>query len=416
VREAPEEQAPPHTGSNRDFQLYAVGRIVSEIGDRIAVIALVFVILRLSGGSPVALALFYISRLLPSLAGGLVAGVLVDHVDRRKLMVTADLGRAVLLVAVPTLGTLSLWSLYPLVIVLYSLGLLFDTSGRAALPDVVPEERMTRANGILQGIETAADLAYAVGGGLVVALGLRVPFYIDAATFLFSAAMVWQMRLPYLHRVPIPSVRGIGAHARDGIAFLLSSPFLRWSTLTFLIAPFAGGATYVLVPLYAIRTLAGGPGLIGPLQNGAFRFSMLEVCLGLGALAGSALTVGLARRYPRGRLLAIGVLGAGLMDLSLAGIHSLYLAAIVTMVLGVCNALMGVSVITLVQALTPTEIRGRVVAVRNMGINAALTLGSAVGGVVLGAISPPTMWLLIGAIIVVSSLPLWLHREVRNEV
>jgi MFS family permease len=404
------------TGAGRDFQLYATGRIVSEIGDRIAIIALVFVIIKLSNSSPLALALFYIARVLPTLAGGLVAGVLVDMLDRRLLMVSADLGRAIVLIAVPTLGSLSLWSLYPLVIVLYIFALLFDTSARAALPDVVPEGKLTGANAVLQGIETSADLAYAVGGGLVVALGLRVPFYIDAVTFLFSAAMVWRMRLPYLSRTVTPVRRNVMAATGEGIAFLLSMPFLRWSTLTFVVAPFAGGVMYVLVPLYANQSLAHSAGLIGPLRQGAFRFSVLEVCLGLGALAGSVLAVRLTRRLPRGRLVGIGILGMGLVDLSFAAIHNIYSAAVIMVAHGVFNGLFAVSVITLVQALTPTELRGRVVAVRNTAINGALALGSAVGGVLLGTVSFSTTWLLVGGLIAVASLAIWVHPQVRNQV
>jgi MFS family permease len=416
LRGASEPLAEEQASSSRDFQLYATGRAVSEIGDRIAVIALVFVIIHLSSAAPVALALFYIARVRPSLVGGILAGVLVDHFDRKKIMVAADLGRAALLVAVPTLGSLSLWSLYPLVIVLYGLALLFDTTARAALPDVVPEHEMTRANGILQGIETAADLAYAVGGGLVVALGLRVPFYIDAATFVFSALMVWQMRLPRLVRIPIPSMTGFMDRAREGIAFLLSSPFLRWTTLTFIVAPFAGGITYVLVPLYASRSLASGPGLLGPLHDGAFRFSVLEVCLGLGALGGSVLAVRLAHRWPRGQLVGIGILGAGVLSLCLAAVHSVYVAGAVIMLQGAYNGLVGVSVITVVQELTPTQIRGRVVAVRNMAINGSLALGSAVGGVLLTHLPFSSVWLLIGTIIAASSLAIWLHPGVWNQV
>lgn len=416
MQEASEERASQPARTSRDFRLYASGRIVSQIGDRIGVIALVFVIIHSSSNQALALALFYISRVLPSFVGGFAVGSLVDMVDRRALMVGADLGRAALLIAVPTLGSLTLWSLYPIVILLYALGLVFYTAAQAAIPDVVRPERMTGANAILQGIDTSADLAYAVGGGLVVALGLRVPFYIDAVTFLFSAAMVWQIRLPPLARVASPSLGGVVRHAREGLNFLLSSPFLRWSTLTLIVAPFAGGAMYVLVPLYANRTLAHTSNLWGPLRDGAFRFSVLEVCLGLGALAGSGLAVQLARRRPRGQLVGIGILGMGLADMVFAVIHSVYLAVPVMFIQGVFNGLFVVSVITLVQTITPTEIRGRVLGVRNIAIDGSIAVGSAVGGIALSAISYSTMWLIIGGLIAVASLGIWTQSAVRNQV
>ncbi len=416
MQEASEERAHEPVRTNRDFRLYAAGRIVSQVGDRIGIIALVFVIIHASTNAALALALFYVSRVIPSFLGGIVVGSLVDIVDRRALMVAADLGRAAILIAVPTLGSLTLWSLYPLVILLYALGLVFYTAAQAAIPDVVRPERMTGANAILQGIETSADLAYAIGGGLVLVLGLKVPFYIDAVTFLFSAAMVWQIRLPPLPRVAPPSLKGVATHAREGLTFLLSSPFLRWSTMTLIVAPFAGGAMYVLVPLYAKYSLGQTSSAWGPLRDGAFRFSLLEVCLGLGALAGSGLAVRLARRRPRGQLVGIGILGMGLVDMTFAVIHSIYLAIPIMFIQGVFNGLFVVSVITLVQAITPTEIRGRVLGVRNIAIDGSIAVGSALGGIVLTSISYSTMWLIIGGLIAVASLGIWTQREVRNQV
>jgi MFS family permease len=389
---------------------------VSQIGDRVGLIALIFVIIHLSSNPALALSLFYISRVIPSFVGGIVVGSLVDALDRRLLMVGADLGRALIVLAVPGLTALSLWSIYPLVIGLYALGLIFYTAAQAAIPDVVRPERMTGANAILQGIETSADLAYAVGGGLVVVLGLTWPFYIDAATFLFSAAMVWQMRLPSPVRIPLPSITGVYAHAREGLSFLIASPFLRWSTLSLIIAPFAGGAMYVLVPLYADHALADSAGLIGPLQNGAFRFSVLEVCLGFGVLAMSTVVVRLAGLFPRGQLVGIGILGQGVVAMTFAFIHNFYLAGIVMFIEGLYNGLFVIVVITLVQQLTPSEIRGRVVGVRNIGVDGATALGSAAGGIVLATVSYSTMWVAIGAIIVLASLAVWARPEVRNQI
>lgn len=416
MQEASEEGTSQPIRTNRDFQLYATGRIVSAIGDRVGVIALVFIIIQLSGSAPAALAIFYVCRVLPSFLGGILVGSLVDIVDRRTLMILADIGRAAVLVAVPTLGSLSLWSLYPLAIVLYALGLVFYTAAQAAIPDVVRPERMTGANAILQGIDASTDLAYALGGGLVVALGVKLPFYIDAVTFIFSALMVWQMRLPDRPRMPVPSLPALRDHVREGLTFLLSNPFLRWSTLSLTIAPFAGGAMYVLVPLYANHSLAHSPGLVGPLRNGAFRFSVLEVCLGLGVLAASALVVRLADRYPRGKVVGFSILGQGLVVMYFAFTHNIYVVAPLMLVEGVFNGLFVISVITMVQQFTPTEIRGRVVGVRNIAIDGSIALGSAAGGIVLSALTYSTMWLVIGGLIVIASLGILTPSAVRNQV
>jgi MFS family permease len=409
---APEELLPE---LGRDFRLYATGQAVSVIGDRIAVITLVFLVIHLSSSYAPALALFYVCRVLPTLFGGLFVGVVADHFDRRRLMLACDLGRAILLALVPTLAGLSLGTLYPMVIALYAITMLFDTSAGAALPDVVPEMRLLTANSILGGIKNSADVAYAAGGALVYFLGLRAPFYIDAGTFAFSAAMIFLMRVP--RHVP---ERGLDVgevleRIQAGVRFITGHPFLRWSVLVFAIAPAAGGLGYVLAPLYTDHVLGHSAGLIGPFHTGAFRFSVFEVALGLGALAGSVLAPRLARRWPRGRLFGLGLVGTGLGDSLLATTTNLYVALVLILLANVCFSIFIISGVTLSQALTPTEVRGRVTAARVTVINGALLVGSAIGGVVLLAASVRVLWAIEGAIIAASSLLVWLHRDVREQ-
>lgn len=409
-----------------NFRLFATGQAVSIVGDRIGLIALVFLVVHLSRSYAPALGLFYVCRVAPTLAGGLMVGVFVDQFNRRRLMVTCDVARAALLAAVPLVTSLALWTLYPIVVVLYGLTLLFETAGRAALPDVVPKERMTAANSILNGIEQGADLAYALGGALVFLLQLQLPFYIDAVTFLFSALMIWAMKIPsrlssgagtlWVSPAGRPNPREVAVRIREGIAYLLGNPFLKWSSVTFAIAPLAGGAVFVLTPLYANHVLAQSPGLAGPLQSGAFRFSVLEVCLGVGALIGSWAVARLARGRPRGKLFGLGVAGCGVAYALLAFTSNLYLASGILVVFGVCNSFFVIAGMTLVQTLTPSEVRGRVIAARITIINAAIAVGSALGGVLLLRVPYSLLWIVLGGTIAASSLFIWLRPEVRGQV
>jgi MFS family permease len=399
----------------RNFRLYATGQAVSIVGDRIALITLVFLVIHLAHGNALALALFYVCRVVPTLVGGLFVGVVADHFDRRKLMLGCDLGRAALLGSVPALSGLSLGSLYPMVIALYSFTLLFDTSASAALPDVVPELRMMTANSILAGIKNSADVAYALGGTLVYFLGLRAPFYIDAGTFVFSAATIYLMRVPRHESSRRLDVREVIERIRAGERFVAGHPFLKWSVLTFAIAPAAGGAAYVLAPLYADRVLGKSAWLVGPLHRGAFRFSVLEVALGLGALVGSLLAPRLAKRRPRGQLFGLGLVGTGIADALLATTTNLYLALGFMALSGACFSVFIISGVTLSQTLTPTEVRGRVTAARVTVTNGALLAGSALGGVLLLAAPVRVLWLIEGSVIAGSSLLVWLHRDVRDQ-
>lgn len=399
----------------REFRLYATGRAVSIVGDRIALITLVFLVIHLSHSYALALALFYVCRVAPTLVGGLFVGVIADHFDRRRLMIGCDIGRAVLLALVPSFTDLSLGAIYPMVIALYALTLVFGAAAGAALPDVVPELGMMRANAILTGMGNAGDLAYAVGGALVYALGFQTPFFIDAGTFVFSAAMIFAMRIPERPKEGNLNVLEVVRRIRAGAAFIRGHPFLRWSIVTFAVAPAAGGAGYVLAPIYAGQVLAHSSGLFGPLTSGAFRFSLLEVSLGLGALAGSVAASGLARRLPRGTLFGLGLAGTGVADALLAATSNVYLASAIMAVSGFWFSVFLISGMTLSQTLTPTEVRGRVVATRVTVINGALLVGSTLGGFALLVLSVRTLWVIEGATIVASSLIVWLLPEVRNQ-
>lgn len=405
----------PIPGYGREFKLYVAGQAVSVVGDRIALIALVFLVLHLSHSYAPALALFYACRVVPTLVGGLFVGVVADSIDRRRLMIGCDGGRAVLLALVPALTTLNLAALFPMVVLLYALTLVFNTAARAALPDVVPESRMMGANSILSGMQNAADIAYALGGVLIFVLGYRAPFYLDAATFAFSATMVYAMRLPAQERGAHLDVGEVVHRIREGIDFIVGHPFLKWSVPAFAIAPAAGGVGYVLAPLYAGSVLAHSAGLFGPLRGGAFRFSALEVCLGIGSLIGSALAPRLAARWPRGRLFGLGLVGTGGFDALLAITDNVYVACAFMAASGLFFSLFIISGITLTQTLTPSEVRGRVVAARVTVINGGLLLGSAVAGGLLLAISIRTLWVIEGAVIVLSSLLVWFRADVRNE-
>lgn len=402
-------------GFGHDFRLYATGRSVSFIGDRIALIALVFLVIHLSKSYAPAIALFYVCQVLPNLIGGLLAGVLADQFDRRHLMIACDLGRAALMLVVPTVTSLQLWVLFPLVLALYSLTVIFNTAAVAALPDVVPESRMIAANSILTAIRTSADLAYALGGVLVFALGLRAPFYIDAVTFLFSAAMITAMRIPHRTTAPTTSFSDFFSRVRDGIEFLWAQPFLKWSTITLMVAPFAGGIVFVLTPLYANSTLTQRSGLVGPLSSGVFRFSLLEVAVGAGAVAGSFLVSRLTKRWPAGTVFGLGILGVGAFWALLALISNIYLAVVAMIFSGLFNALFFIPGETLAQTLSPSALRGRVVAARSTIVTGSIALGSAVGGILVLNISYRWLWLILGCVISASSLLIWLHPDVRQQ-
>jgi predicted MFS family arabinose efflux permease len=195
----------------------------------------------------------------------------------------------------------------------------------------------------------------------------------------------------------------------------MAQPFLKWTTFTFSLAPFAGGVVFVLTPLYANRALQGGSNLFGPLRSGAFRFSILEVSLGLGALVGSLAIGKLARVLTGGKRFGAGVAGLGAAYAALGLVTNLYTAVFIMMIAGFCNSLFLISGTTLVQTLTPSSIRGRVVAARLTVINGSLAVGALAGGWIVLALDYSSTWFFAGTLIVVASGFVWLRPEIRNQ-
>jgi predicted MFS family arabinose efflux permease len=417
VSPRPEREAVGSTarGYGRDFRLFATGQAVSLVGDRIALIALVFLVIRQSGSYAPALALFYIARVAPTLAGGLIAGYIADSVDRKTLLIAADVTRGVLLGLVPAVTTVSLATLYPIVIVLYGFTVLFTTTARAMLPDVVAEERMTAANALLVRLETGADLAYVVGGALIAALPIAASFYLDAFTFGASALAISAMRIPSPRAALEQTLAGVARRIRDGLTYLLSEPFLKWSTISSIPAPICVGGVFVLSPLYASHVLSHSAGLAGPLVNGAFRFSVLEVAIGLGGLLGTVVAPRLARAMARGAIFALGMTGFGVVIGLLAFISNMYLAVIVMSLSGLSNSLVQVAGSTLLQALTPSQMRGRVMSARITIIQTGLGVGAALAGWLLVWLPVHTIWLVLAALMLFAALLAWWNPDARRQ-
>ncbi|MFN7132792.1 MAG: MFS transporter, partial [Myxococcales bacterium] len=209
---------------NRDFRRVWLGEVVSLTGDWFTSIALFSMLLEFTGrGEAVGYAL--VARFLPSVLFGPAAGVLADRVSRRAILVTCDLLRAVVV-----LGFLlvrdgrDVWLIYLLVFLQTSASAFFEPAEQAAVGAVVRREEIVAAN-TLQGITWSAMMAFgALAGGMVTAaLGVKLAFLVDSATYLVSAVLVAGARIPRA----APSARPAGlvsvlglTDLREGLAFV----------------------------------------------------------------------------------------------------------------------------------------------------------------------------------------------------
>ena len=231
--------------ANRDFRLLFTGRCVSLLGDGAFLVAMAWEAYTLSN-APTALSLLGIAMTVPLVALLLFGGVVSDRHGRRKVMLSADLVRAVLLALLAALaasGTLRLWQMMVIVAVYGGAQAFFDPASDAILPEIVPDSQLAEANAVEQVVRPLAlRLAGpAIGGVLVGVLGLGAAFMVDAATFLFSAATLWSMsaRTSDAPWVASAQLERATVQAREGWSYVRGHVWL-WGTFA------SAGIAYLL--------------------------------------------------------------------------------------------------------------------------------------------------------------------------
>ena len=303
--------------ANRDFRMLFAGRSVSLLGDGAFLVALAWQAYTLSN-TPTALSLLGISMTVPLILLLLFGGVVSDRYDRRRVMLLADVGRAVLLALLALLaatGALRLWHMMVIVAIYGGAQAFFDPASDAILPEILPASQLGEANALEQLVRplTLRLAGPALGGLLIGVLGLGAAFLADAVTFLVSAATLWSMssrasRVASPASVPVDT--SLGRQLLDGWAYVRRHVWL-WGTfasagIAYLL--FMGPAE-VLLP-FMVKHELGGSGIQLGLVLGAG---------GLGAV-GCALTMarsGLPSRsitfiYVVWTLATVAVVGYGL--------------------------------------------------------------------------------------------------------
>ena len=320
---------------------------------------------------------------LPWLLFALPGGVLVDRVDRRRLMVTIDWTRVVAMGVLAT-ALLAGWSsivLLDVVLFVINTGeVIFRSASQAMIPAVVPRARLERANGWLVGGTTLMQgmIAGPLAGFLFV-LAACVPFYVNAGTYAASAVLIGLVAGTYrASRAPADGdanprpARRVRQELAEGFRWLAGQRVLR--TMTVLI----GLLNLTLTAATAVLVLLAKERLhLGPVGYGA-----LFTCEAVGALLGSASGAWLIRRVTATWTIRIGLLVEAGLHLVLATSRNAYLVGVMLFAFGVHAALWTIVGTSLRQRLTPPEMLGRVASTSLFIAAGGNCVGAVLGGVV----------------------------------
>lgn len=356
-----------------------LGLVISRLGDMFTVIALLWFVLDLTG-SATALSLLLLCFSLPALLSSPLLGWLLDHYQPRDIMLLDNLARALVIGAIPLvywLGGLTLWAMYALALCAGALAPATSVGIRVIMPHLVPDNELEKANAWASASDQFAALAGPALAGLLVALlGGPPVMLIDAVSFLGMALLVW--RLPDVIRTPAAE-SAASRRAWGGFDALLHLKPVRIITAMSAVFFFAYGPLEPALPLYSQEVL----------RAGAAGFGLLWTGFGAGALLG-LLAIPWAIRYPRpGVTFAVIAVVWGVLLAPLMLITNLALAMLFLGLAGCAWAPYTTIETSLLQRLTPEQMRGQVFGARGTVMVAATPLGILAGGLLLEAWPAP---------------------------
>lgn len=335
---------------NRNFSLLWTGQLVSTMGSALSSLAASIYVYRLTG-SALSVGLMLMATAAPSLLVGLFAGVFVDRYDRKMIMILADVFRAVLIALIPVLVPLNVAWLYVMVMLTSAIGQFFDPAHESVLPEVATDEELAAANSMMA-ISSFGSTAvgFAAAGLIASAASINWAFYLDAASFIFSAICVYLIRVRSIRPEEDTSVSLVVRNLRAGVRQLFGTPILRelFSVQVVVLISF-GLANTLLLP-FALSALGATE----------FEYGLQEGLTSLGFVAGSLLMAKVFDRLHAGAWTAISFLGMGLVGVAYSFVHSVPLAILLITFSGLFNAPSSIARRVIVQRNTPAEMRGRV--------------------------------------------------------
>ena len=361
---------------NRGFRFLLGSTTTSALGGSITGVSLSWLIYHFTG-STLDIAYLGLTGVVPGIVLGLLAGVLADRYDRRRLMVTSDTVRALSMLGLAVtlyLVGFSLLLVLAVMTLVYSFSALFYPASQAILPRIVPRGQLEDANGVLS---ASTQIAYTIGagaGGLAIAfVGAVAGLGINAATYAVSAMLLFQLA-PEIGRVRAGGAaasRSIRSELLEGMAYMRNHLPVLEVTLAFLPASMLFPFVTNFFVVYAAVVLGPNPALFG----------YLVAALTAGSAAGALSTGRLHARRAAGVVMGLGLLVMGGATVLLVVASSLAGALSAAAILGFSLGLIGTVYYSTMQAIVPNEVLARVLSIDMVGSLVAVPAGLILGGV-----------------------------------
>jgi hypothetical protein len=358
-----------------DFWRFWVGQIISNLGSAFTGFAVPLLVFQLTG-SALNLALASAATSLPGLLFGLLIGAWVDRVDRKRLMIRADLGRALVIASIPLLASrnlLPIWWIYGVGFVNTTLAICFSFAQVTAIARLVAHDDLVTANGRMSASFAAVGVIGPLLAGFLVAL-LPTPTLLlfDAVSFLISASLLARITTSF----NVGFARKATTLRRDiaeGLHYVLQHPVLR------AIAANAACVNFAVVTIGTQMVLF----VKEALQASDPQLGLVFAAESLGVISLS-LVAGPLRKHLPFSIVALGaIILEGLLTIALALTRVVWVALPLVALMAGLTMLFNINVISLRQAIVPNALLGRVTSVLNVLAGSVMPLGTLIGGLLI---------------------------------
>lgn len=393
--------APPKASplAYRSFRLLFGGSTISAIGDQFTLLALPWLVLKLTG-DPAALGLVLAAMALPRAAFMLIGGAVVDRLSPRRVLLVARGVNALLVTLLALLvldGAIHMATVYALALGIGLATAFAYPAGSAILPQLVPAEQLRPANALFMGMRQLSMLVGPALAGLLIGTGthdahgqladgsgLGLAFSIDAVSFVFSLASLALIRIPADHQ-PRATTGGVLANVMAGVRTVWDDvPLRAFMLYAAVVSVFVGGPIQVGLPMLADTRL----------DHGAASLGILMTANGAGMLLGSVLA-GFAAKLVRERL-GLMVLGidtlAGLALAALALDHSTVTGAALLAATGLLGGIAQITIVSWIQHRVAPAMMGRTMSLLMFTFMGLGPLSAALAGALLKVIPLPALF------------------------
>ncbi len=397
-----------------DFLKLWTGETVSVFGNMVGGSALAFTAVLVLHANALEIGFIGAAHLVPDVFLGLFAGVWVDRLRKRPLMIIADVGRFAALVTIPiayAFDALTIGQLFVVSFVTGTFEILFDVSYQAYLPTLVEKDNILEGNSKMAASAAVAEVGgFGISGWMVQVLTAPIAILVDAISFLASAAALIVIRKPEPTPRPAENREGVRQEIIEGSRTIARNPILRSTLIAHDISGFAFRMYGAVFLLYTAGELGFDPGVLG----------MTWAVGGAASLIGATFAGRAAARLGLGPALMVGLSSMGVAMLLIPAAHDASIYALMMMI----GAQFGdglymiwqVNHQTLKQSITAPELLGRVSSGFRVSNTVAMLLGALVGGVTGEFIGLRETLVAASGVMIASGLflvvtPVWQMRE-----